>query len=67
MKIQTARLLLRDYRPEDLDAYFGLHSQAQVWEQSQEKAISQKGEASKLLGDLISHQISSDVGYRDCA
>lgn len=64
MKIQTARLLLRDYRPEDLDAYFGLHSQAQVWEQSQEKAISQKGEASKLLGDLISHQISSDVGYR---
>ena len=64
MKIQTTRLLLRDYRPEDLDAYFDLHSQPQVWEQSREKAISQKGEASKMLGDLISHQISSDVGYR---
>lgn len=64
MRIETERLVLRDYRPEDLDAYYRLKSDHEVWEYTTFTPITQKGEAAKLLGDTISGQLSGDTGYR---
>ena len=64
MKIETQRLILRDYRPEDLEIYYTLKAEPTVWEDLGGAAVHQKGEAAKLLGDPIASQISSDTGYR---
>ena len=64
MKIETQRLILRDYRPEDLEIYYTLKAEPTVWEDLGGAAVHQKGEAAKLLGDTIASQISSDTGYR---
>ena len=51
MKIETQRLILRDYRPEDLEIYYTLKAEPTVWEDLGGAAVHQKGEADKLLGD----------------
>ena len=64
MKIQTARLLLRDYRRKIWTPISACIPRRRCGNKVREKAISPKRGGLKLLGDLISHQISSDVGYR---
>lgn len=64
MRIETARLVLRDYCPEDMDTYFRLKSDLTVWKHSLEEPILQWGQAAKVLGEMLTAQLSTGTGYR---
>ena len=62
MKIETQRLILRDYRPEDLEIYYTLKAEPTVWEDLGGAAVHQKGEAAKLLAPWYNKK-SFSLGY----
>ncbi len=64
MRIETARLVLRDYCPEDMDPYFRMKSDLTIWKDSVEEPILQWGQAAKVLGELLTDQLSTGTGYR---
>ncbi|MCI8933697.1 MAG: GNAT family N-acetyltransferase [Clostridiaceae bacterium] len=64
MRIETARLVLRDYCPEDMDTYYRMKTDPTVWKDSTEQPVGHWGQAAKALGDILSAQLSTGTGYR---
>ena len=54
MRIETARLVLRDYCPEDMDTYYRMKTDPTVWKDSTEQPVGHWGQAAKALGDILS-------------
>ena len=59
MRIETARLVLRDYCPEDMEIYYQMRSDPAVWRDSTEQPVGHWGQAAKALGDILYAQLST--------
>ncbi|MDF2821354.1 MAG: family N-acetyltransferase [Clostridiales bacterium] len=63
MILETKRLLLRDYRIENIDNFFKLKSQNEVWEYSSFIPLTDISQANLLINNLIDKRIKGNYDF----
>ena len=58
--LETARLILRDYVPEDLDAYFRLKTDEETMYYLQDIRLSSREEAEREFAEVLADAVSPD-------